>query len=273
MSELKKEMVRVHENTDFKVNFAGTTELGEFKYTHGGSVQPGLEYHIHYTNDKEEVFMTGGVHNNSSKIIQKVGGNQSLFSTYSDLNSQTKGEYPQKFSPIPTESDYKFGKLDRIFAQKANDLNGELFEIKPKDRDINSLFRYISISWRISGKKSEVIRNNQRTIDSITRTRGNEQLRKILFPLQYWNPPKGSVDDIQRKLGRLKNTLVIPPPEPQSTIPNENYLGGDDRVVINPNTGLPVRIDDLTNIVYDDDGNAVIGFADGTRVDLTESGP
>ena len=28
-----------------------------------------------------------------------------------------------------------------------------------------------------------------------------------------------------------------------------------------------------TNIVYDEDGNPVIGFVDGTRVDMTESGP
>ena len=33
MSKLKKEMKKVHENTDFKVNFAGITQLGEFKYS------------------------------------------------------------------------------------------------------------------------------------------------------------------------------------------------------------------------------------------------
>ena len=68
MAKLKEDMERVHENTDFKVNFAGVTQMGEFRYTHGGSVQPGLEYHIHYTNDKKEVYMTGGIHNSSSKI-------------------------------------------------------------------------------------------------------------------------------------------------------------------------------------------------------------
>ena len=31
-----------------------------------------------------------------------------------------------------------------------------------------------------------------------------EQLRKILFPLQLWNPPKGSIDDIKAKLRRRK---------------------------------------------------------------------
>ena len=205
MSSLKEEMMRVHKDTDFKVNFAGVTELGEFKYTHGGSVQPGIEYHIHYTNNKEEVFMTGGVHNSSSKIIERVGDNKSLFSSYTSKKRKPKQPYPSKFSPRPTEGDYGIGNFNRYFAQKANNLNGELFEISKEDfQNKNSLFRYISISWRISGKKSEVIRNNQRTIDSITRTRGNEQLRKILFPLQYWNPPKGSVDDIQTKLNRRK---------------------------------------------------------------------
>ena len=71
--KFKREMMRVHKDTDFKVNPAGVTELGEFIYTHGGSVQQFIEYHIHYTNNKKEVFMTGGVHNSSSKIIRKVG--------------------------------------------------------------------------------------------------------------------------------------------------------------------------------------------------------
>jgi len=207
MSKLKEEMMEVHENTDFKVNFAGVTQLGEFKYIHGGSVQPGLGYHIHYTNDKEEVFMTDDTHNSSSKIIEKVNGNQSLFSTYSELNSQVKEDYPSKHTPLPSESDYRIGTFKRYFTQKANNLNGEIFEIKEEDNEINSLFRYIVLDWRISGKKSEVIRGNQVTIDSISRTRGNEQFRKILFPLQYWNPPKGSVDDIQTKLNRRKNVI------------------------------------------------------------------
>ena len=60
------------------------------------------------------------------------------------------------------------------------------------------------MDWRISGTKSEVIRDNSRIIDVFSRTRGNEQLRKILFPLQLWNPPKGSIDDIKAKLRRRK---------------------------------------------------------------------
>ena len=72
MSDLKREIEKIHDKTDFKVEFAGVTQLGEFKYSHGGSVQPGMEYHIHYTNDKKEVFMTGAIHNSYSKIIKTV---------------------------------------------------------------------------------------------------------------------------------------------------------------------------------------------------------
>ena len=60
------------------------------------------------------------------------------------------------------------------------------------------------LDWTISGKKVDVIRINTETIESISRVRGNEQFRKILFPLQLWNPPKGSPDDIQSKLDRRK---------------------------------------------------------------------
>ena len=203
--KLKKEMKKVHENTDFKVNFAGITQLGEFKYSHGGSVRPGLEYHIHYTNNKKEVFMTGGVHSLGSKIITKANGSSSLFSTYTKMKTQMKEDYPSKYIPIPTEGDYGVGNMNRYFTQKANNLNGELFEITKDDFDKpNNLFRYFQITWRLTGLKSEVIRDNTRTIDNFSRTRGNEQLRKILFPLQLWNPPKGSIEDIQEKLSRRK---------------------------------------------------------------------
>ena len=204
VAKLKEDMERVHENTDFKVNFAGVTQMGEFRYTHGGSVQPGLEYHIHYTNDKKEVYMTGGIHNSSSKIIERIGS-QSSFQRYTRLKQSSKSQYPRKHTPLPNDSDYNIGEISRYFCQKSNDKDSELFEVSIDNYDKqNNLFRYFEITWRISGKKSEVIRDNQSLIDSISIIRGNEQLRKILFPLQYWNPPKDSVDDIQAKLNRRK---------------------------------------------------------------------
>lgn len=196
--------MRVHENTDFKVNFAGITEMGEFRYTHGGSVKPGLEYHIHYTNSKKEVYMTGGVHNSNSKIIEKVGEDKTIFSTYSELKPQPKQRYPRKAKPLPSESDYRIGTYKRYFAQKGNNLDSELFEISKDDFDVNNLFRYMDINWRVSGTKREVFTSNSLEVLSASRIKGNEQLLQILSPLQYWNPPKKSLDDIRLKLSRRK---------------------------------------------------------------------
>ena len=187
MSKLKEEAKQVHEDTDFKSSVVGITQPNEFKYTHGGSVRPELEYHIHYTNTKREVFMTGGSHSTSSKIIEKIDGSNSLFSTYTKIKNVVKNEYPKKYNPIPSEGDYGGGSLNRYFTQKANNLNGELFEISKEDFDNkNTLFRYVKISWRLTGKKSEVIRDNTRTINTFSTTRGNEELRKILSPSQLW---------------------------------------------------------------------------------------
>ena len=57
MSNYREEIEKIHDNTDFREFFAGITEVGEFQYTNGSSVQAGLEYHVHYTNDKQEVFI------------------------------------------------------------------------------------------------------------------------------------------------------------------------------------------------------------------------
>ena len=49
----------IHRITDFvKIN-AGITKLNEFLDTNGVVVKPKIPYHIHYTKDKKEFYMTG----------------------------------------------------------------------------------------------------------------------------------------------------------------------------------------------------------------------
>ena len=205
MANLKEEMMRVHEDTEFKVNFAGVTKPGEFEYTHGGRVTPGLDYHIHYTNDKEEVYMTRSAHTSDSRIIKKIDGVKTIFAQYSNVKSSFREEYPKKALANPTEADYRIGKITRYITQKVNNIEDVLFEISEEDfNNQNNLFRYIEIDWRISGKKLEVIRDNTRTINFSSRTLGNKQLRKILYPLQFWKPPLDSLDSVLQKLSRRK---------------------------------------------------------------------
>ena len=206
MSKYKKEIEKVHKNTDFRKPFAGVTELGEFRYKeHGGKVQPGLDYHAHYTNTKNEVFMLGGMHNPSSKIIEKVGGSKSLFKRYSELTISTKDEHPSITIPKPSKSDYRLGMFKRYFAQSLISTNADIFEVSDDDFDEqNSLYTYIEFDWRISGTKEEVLRDNQITINFV-----NSELPGItrkLNAINFWKPSKGSLESLEKKLSLLKNT-------------------------------------------------------------------
>ena len=128
-----------------------------------------------------------------------------LFPPLPEIKKSVRKKYPSKFRPYPTDNDYKTGTIKRYFTQKANNLNGDLFEISEEDYGVkHPLFRYVKINWIISGKKSEVIRVNLGTINFISRRRGNEILNKKLFPLQFWRPDKNSIDDLQKKLSLLK---------------------------------------------------------------------
>mgnify|MGYP003118594637 FL=1 len=216
MSSLKEQMYEIHEDTDFVENNAGITVVGEFRYTHGGIVRPGLEYHIHYTKSKREVYMTGGVHTASSKIIEKIRSERdkrfkenkfekTIYGRYSDVKNLNRDNYPKKISIFPSDSDYRVGTITRYFAQKANNTEDDLFEISEEDsQNTNPLFRYLSFEWRISGTRQEVFRDNQRTIDSLIQEVGNKTLENKLRPLRLWKAEEGSKEDIENKLDLLK---------------------------------------------------------------------
>ena len=205
MTRLKEHIELIHSRTDFKINFAGITKLDEFNYTHGGSVQPGLSYHAHYTVDKKEYFMTEGNHNSNSKVIIKKQPD-SLFSKYSESTTPlNKTPYPKKHHPNPSEEDYGRGFIDRYFCQLANDKNSELFEISKIDfENQNSLYRYFSLTWLISGDRTSIGRANRNTVLGLVLDEGNQNLGKLLFSLQFFRPIENSRDDLVQKLQRRK---------------------------------------------------------------------
>tara|TARA_R100001377_G_C3175007_1_gene104483 strand:- start:309 stop:929 length:621 start_codon:yes stop_codon:yes gene_type:complete len=204
MSKYRKEIEKIHKNTDFRKTYAGVTELGEFVYKeHGSSVQPGLDYHIHYTNNKNEIFMLGGAHNPSSKIIEKVGGSKTLFKRYTELSISNRIPYPKIKLPNPSKSDYGLGSFTRYFAQSLINTNADIFEILDDEfEEQNNSFRYIDFDWRLSGTKEEVTRDNQRTMNFIN-TEFPGIARKLL-PLQFWKPSKNSPESLTKKLTLLK---------------------------------------------------------------------
>tara|TARA_R110002020_G_scaffold10269_4_gene39561 strand:- start:4405 stop:5022 length:618 start_codon:yes stop_codon:yes gene_type:complete len=202
----KDKIKKIHDNTDFKISFAGVTQEGEFRYDqHGGSVQPDLDYHIHYTKDKKEVYMLGGSHTPTSKIIRRVSGPQTLFSQYDSIKTLTRQEYPSITPAYPVDSDYRIGNFTRYFAKSITTSDAPIFEVSEQDfENKNTLFEFVSFKWRISGIREEVVRINSVTVKNV-----NDQMPgigRILSVLEFWRPPSNSPQTIQNKLSLLKKT-------------------------------------------------------------------
>ena len=180
-----------------------STKPQEFIYEQtGGFVRPDMVYSVYYTLSKKEVYLTGITDTSNSKIIKRVN-NKTMFSKYSSLKSLIRQKYPEVISVNPSESDYRIGSITRYFTQKGNNRNADIFEVSKVDfSSKNNLYRYTSFQWRISGKREEVIRDNQSTM--IRLEKDYPGISRILFPLQLWIPPKDSPEDLQKKLSLLK---------------------------------------------------------------------
>lgn len=81
---------------------------------------------------------------------------------YIDLiNNKTDYSFsnPKTILPIPTESNYETGFMDRYFCQKINDSNGFVFEISfdvYKELEQNPYWKVSIMRWRIRGPKEPV---------------------------------------------------------------------------------------------------------------------
>lgn len=61
---------------------------------------------------------------------------------------------PNTIVPTPTEDDYTIGSIDRYFTQKANDINGFVYEItsdKFEELNQNPNWNTEIVVWRIAG--------------------------------------------------------------------------------------------------------------------------
>jgi hypothetical protein len=72
-------------------------------------------------------------------------------------------QIPQTIVPSPTPNDYEIGFIRRYFCQKANDVNGFVFEISVEVYDIlgsNVFWKVADLKWRIIGPIDTVYKDN-----------------------------------------------------------------------------------------------------------------
>ena len=158
-------------------------KANEFYYENGKPVKAGTTYHIHYTTDLGEYFMSGGVHNSTSKLMFPLKYDVSQFKYYNTLNEQS----PLKLSSqvvSPKEEDYKKGSYKRYFAKQANDENQPTFEVSKQDFQSSPLYNYVQLRWYVTGAKNYVYSQNSKQIRIASAT--IVTIKKLLTPFQFY---------------------------------------------------------------------------------------
>jgi hypothetical protein len=75
--------------------------------------------------------------------------------------------------PVPKDDDYSRGYIVRYFTQKANDINGIIYEISSKEYSklkSSDLYITIAMDWRINGDPIDVKKSNSSSIRIASQT-------------------------------------------------------------------------------------------------------
>ena len=117
------EIKDVHSKTVRIVTDAGIVpDNSSFLYKSNDTpVKKGTAYHIHYTTDFKEVYMTGPKHQPTSRIIKplfKKGDYENYANNRGEKYSLLK---PRMIRGTPKTTDYVAGTFTRYFAKKLND--------------------------------------------------------------------------------------------------------------------------------------------------------
>lgn len=105
-----------------------------------------------------------------------------------------------EFSPVPSQTDYQNGYIDRFFARQTNQQNGQILEISSDDyNSIKShpFYTSVSLTWKISGPDTDTLdafgnilylsisHANQKSISIAEKTLSNLRF-KLTNVYQFW---------------------------------------------------------------------------------------
>ncbi len=227
-------------------------KANEFYYENGKPVKAGTTYHIHYTTDLGEYFMSGGVHNSTSKLMFPLKYDVSQFTYYNTLNEQS----PLKLSSqvvSPKEEDYKKGSYKRYFAKQANDKNQPTFEVSKQDFQSSPLYNYVQLRWYIAGNKNYVYSQNLNQIRIASAT--IVTIKKLLTPFQFYRFEENlSVADRLANMMDLSNYNIVTQSDQNTS--SDGTAGGYDGNINLDGDGNYLG-NDSNNSELDADGNEI----------------
>ena len=188
----------IHSVTERKVENL-TAEKNQFRFANGRILGEGLSYHIHYTKNLDEFFMSGAQHSSTSQLLFPMGLDVSNFTYFNILNKQSPLKLNNKVT-IPTEQNYSKGSYKRYFAKQVNDENQSPIEVSKEDYQSSPLYNYVQLRWYISGPRNYVYAENIKSINIASISISD--VRRILTPFQFYRFEENLSDaeKIRRKL-------------------------------------------------------------------------
>ena len=139
----------------------GKTGINNFKYINKDWVSPDIPYHIIYTKDGREIYVTGvDFDENKSEVIVRFLG-ETDFKEYTRAKAFVSGYVPVSFKPKVKPSDVKKGFFWRCFVKMASNPDAVAIEIDPSGfAKVPQTYNKIKIKWSIKGKREKVAADN-----------------------------------------------------------------------------------------------------------------
>ena len=165
LNYMNVQQIKAINKRTISTKFLGKTKFKQFRYSLGGYVPSGLKYHSHYLNNGLIVYMTGEEHNKASKVIVPVDKLSIEDDTqqYQILSQDTSFVNPIKSGKqIPLLVDYDNGFFVRYFAKKVGEKVP--FEIKRNFMNLDPLYTYYAITWKLRGSRIGVMRANREAV-------------------------------------------------------------------------------------------------------------
>jgi len=133
VEQMSRQLINIiTQDTETLIKSAGTTEHLEFIDGNDNPIPAGIPYHIHITSDKSYWYMTSAEHETDSILIFKADGNDPSFVRYRKLYGSNRQTYLYESRYVPTEIDYRQGRVQLYFAKPANDTSAKVFELVKK---------------------------------------------------------------------------------------------------------------------------------------------
>lgn len=200
------------------------TKEGEFQFLNGGFVREGVPYHIHYTINKKEYYMTGPEHHPLLSKLMIRRKNDSIFSQYINVFPAKREKYLDAHSFELTEGDLETGYVRRYFAKLKS--NSKYTPIEIKEKTFNGKhknYAKTSIKWRLSGTRDEIEKSNLAAFKLASEDIPN--IATNLDPLEFWESDAPSYNSVvSERLEKLKifkapPIVEAPKPKPPADIP------------------------------------------------------